>query len=323
MSGCATACCTGLPIAAGMPSNNKLTGKAIYPIFVPLVGSDGTPNVIPAGTSLTQAYIDGKLNEPNKLDRWYIFGKMVNLAFAETVNDTETLDGINYNTGSETKGRITYVHAGNSSAPFLKSAYKTTFDCLGGMGVFWVTNFGNVIGLKDGSGGLLPIDLEDSTMSAQLMESTDAATQKIGVGIQYAEYVSEGCLDYIDACSITYSALKWFGRAPREVMFAEILNAAQTTITGTFNFINSGYGSKDPVIGLLVADLSFNDGATPATVYNKTTSASVAVTSLVPDAIIQDKYVITLAVAQTVADVIEVSLSKDGYSMAAFEVTLG
>lgn len=322
MSECVTACCTGRPIAGGLSGTDKLTGKYLYPVFVPLVGSTGALNKIAEGATLDSTYITGKFNETEKEDRWYPFPRITSLAFAETTDDKEDLDGIQFNTGSETKGQITYVHAAKSGQSFLKNAYKSTMDCSGEMGVFWVTNFGHVVGVNGGDGALYPIPLEQDTLSAQLMESTDGATQKIIVGMQYSETVNEGCFDYIDKCNIEYSALKWFALAPRQVVFREVSNAAQTTITARFNYINSGFGSKAPVNGLLAADLSYDDGTTTATVYNVTDSASVAVTSLVQDAVEQDKYVITMAAAQTASDVIKIDLVKDGLNMASAEVTL-
>ena len=321
MSTCVSACCTGLPIAGGLPTTGKLIGKYYFPIIVPIIGSNGTANSIPAGTVLDKTFIEAKFNNSNALDRWYPFPILDTLAFADTVNDTQDVDGVSKNTGSETKGQITYMHTGKRGVAFLKHAYNATFDCLGEVGVFWVSVQGNVVGLKDGSRNLLPIDIETDTMSAQFKEQTDGTAPQVSVAFQYASFVNEGCLDYIDACNIEYSALKWSALAPRQVVFEEVSNASQTTIVFRANFINSGFGSKDPVNGLAKTDFSYDDGTTTATFYNVTDSASIVVSTLVQDVVEKDQYTATFA-AQTAADVIKIDLVKNGYNMPTSYVTL-
>lgn len=310
--------CAGVPLSPGQPGCVPVIGRAKFPIFVQYRNASGDINVIPAGTVLNETYVTGKLTETDVTERWFIFPEMFNVAFPPPEDEVESIDNIDFKTGDEIKTAYTYEHVGKQANPALKAAYDS-FDCTE-MGVFYVTNKGQIEGMNDGNNNLAPIKQQAGTLSAQYSAPSVGVVQKIMVKgfVNDTEY--DGNLDFIDSSAIAYPAKEWFGLQPLQVVPVVVSNSGQDTIVVQFNSLYGGVDLKSPITGIATTDLSDGIGGTSA-VYNKTTAASVAAT-IAEDAGTPGLYTITLGVAQTAADVIRVDLSKTGYVMRTFEVIL-
>lgn len=313
--------CAGKPLSPGQNGCQPLVSRAKFPIFMYMTNSSGQPNSIPAGTVLDQTYVQGKLDaiETNPADAWFIFPEMYNLAAPPAENETEDRDGIPVPTGEEIKQPITWEHSKEDANPALKAAYDS-LKC-NEIGVIWATYSGQLEGMNDGNGNLIPMKLQGETLSAQVGSPVKGTLNKIMVSMLMDELENEANRDYIDSSSIAYPVKNWFSLAVLEVIPYEISNATQTTIVFRANALYGGVDFKKPITGLVTADLSPDLGVTTGEVYNNTTASNVAAT-LAESSSTPGLYELTLIAAQTAADEIWINFFKSGYSMRTFKVTL-
>ena len=298
-----------------------LISRAKFPIFMYMTNSSGAANSIPAGTVLDQTYVQGKIDaiNTNPADAWFIFPEMYNLAAPPAENETEDRDGIPVPTGEEIKQPITWEHSKEDANPALKASYDS-LKC-NEIGVIFATYSGQLEGLNDGNGNLVPMKLQGETLSAQYGAPVKGTLNKIMVSMLMDELENEANRDYIDSSAISYPVKNWFSLGALEVINYEVSNSAQTTIVFRANALYGGVDFKKPITGLVTADLSPDLGVTTGEVYNNTTAANVAAT-LAESGTTPGLYTLTLGVAQTAADEIWIQIFKSGYTMRTFKVTL-
>jgi len=306
--------CAGAPLNPGQPGCMPLVGRDKFPIFMDRVDSSGNLNGITAGTVIDEAFVVGKLNEADERDRWTVFPEMKNLAAPPAEKETEDTDGVPVPTGEEIKQPVTYEHNKEDGNPALKAAYdsRACRDIV----VIFATFAGQLNGINDGKGNLIGIKIQAGTLSAQYASPVKGANQKMMVSYIVDELENEANRDYIPMDKIVFATKDWFTKQPIEVLTTEVSNAGQITIVFKLNSLYGQVSQKSPTEGILTADI--NDGAS-GFVFNETTQLSVAET-LVEDS--PGNYTMSLALAQSVNDIIKIDLVKSGFHMASFRVKL-
>lgn len=303
--------CGDEPLNSGTPNCVPSASRTSYLILVSTFDNDGNENKIAAGDVLDAAYFEGKINEPDKSKRWYILPKTSNIEEARAEANTFDVDGIakiidqNIRTflgnvyGAKASPRMAAVI--NSRACSENSVYEITVD-------------GEIRGENDGQGGLLPIKIEDETLYARYDKPTKTQKQTVIITFTVEENVRDENLAYIEASDIGIDVRKL--RSVVDV-FGEVTPGTISTTGVEFDlgYEFSSLRSLNPLVGIVAADLSYDEGVTPSTVFNITQSSSLAVATL--DETSNGHYVLTHA-AQTSGDVIEVKLSKNGVELKPF-----
>jgi hypothetical protein len=311
--------CAGEPLSPGQSGCMPMAGRDKLPIFMHYKDSTGALNGVPAGTVINQAYVTAKLNSTDLTQRWYVFPEMFNLAEPVATMETEDIDGIAFPTGEEIKQPITWEHVKEDANPALKAAYDS-LKC-NEIGVIFITYKGQLNGMNDGSGNLVSIKLQNETLSAQYAAPVKGSVQKMMCSMLIDELENEANRDYIASNSISYSTKNWFSIQPLQVIPIEISNADQDTIVFTLDGLYGGVDRKKPIEGIVSADISPDNGVTPATVTNFTQSTTVGAT-IVESSSIPGQYTMTLASPQAYLDFIHIDLFKSGYKMRTFIVEL-
>jgi hypothetical protein len=313
--------CGGVPLNSGTSGCIEQIKTWDYLVRVDQQDDQGVANFIPAGTVIDQAYVQGKLNETDPSKKWTIFPKLWTVEDVRADALTETIDNIDF---IERQGTRTFnaMFIGKFASPQMEATWKS-FSCRSNA-VFGLTSGGQIEGNNPNlAGDLYPIKVQNDTWFAIYQKPTKAPTkQKIMISFAVDETEEDACLDFIAADSIAYATTNWYLDAPIDVEGFEVSNATQTTITFK---MKERFGSvkKNDIPGLVSADFSDDNGATPDVVFNKTTSAQVAIIGVTTATVAGElEYTITF-VAQTAADVISIDIFKLGLDMRTpLEVTL-
>lgn len=304
--------CAGTPRNPGQSGCLTEATRDVYKIYCHYYDADGNINAIPAGTVLNEAFITGKLNETDPTKRWYITPRIENLQAPQPEAETETIGNKDLKTGEEIKQPETYEHVKNDANPALLAFYDS-IDCIT-LGEFAITRTGQVTGMNDGEGNLIPVKIENDTMSAQYGKPVQGTTQKVYVSYMVDELENDANRDLIDPSTIEYSALKWFNKQPQEVIAYKV-SATTTALTVNLQKMFGGVNFKSPAKGFVTADVSPDLGVTTGEVFNKTTGLNVAGTLAEGD---NGQYVFTYGVAISTSDVVEFTIFKEGYNMRTF-----
>ena len=280
--------CTGELVATGQLNCMPEPKRDAYKIFLPYYDSTGAINTVAKGTVINEAYILGKFTD----------------------GDTT------FNTGEEIKVAQTFEHVRKVGNAAMLAFYNQA-GC-NELGMFSVSRTGQLKGMNDGEGNLIPIKLQDDSLSAQYSEPVAGQSQKVMVSYTVDELENDAFKDFIDADSIAYSALKWFTKQPKELI-AYIVAATTTNIVLELSAMIGSVGKKSVQLGFVTADLVSSDDATTGELYNITDGANAAGT-LTYDAI-NEQYTFTYAVPVASADEINLAITKTGYHFKTIKLT--
>lgn len=297
-------CNTGLA-NTGRPGCVPIFSVISSAIMVQMIAQDGTPNRIDLSAPLpVWATL---INNADTSKRWYPLPSFENVELPKA--DTQFEEA--------SSGRMAYLRTGKRSFTGELWAEDSTPTFLGKMqtmrcvdfGIYLVDVNGNLIG-SEVDGYLYPITVDNSSWDPKFMYATDSTVQKIALGFDIERLFDESTLYMItpEEAGILFTSL----RGLIDVNFTAI-SSAPTFDSVTFT-AKLSYGTalnKLPYSGAL--------GLTDWTVYNNTTAAAVAVTSVVetPGTGI---YTVGFA-AQAAADVLTVSVAKTGFT-GTFNKTL-
>lgn len=276
----------------GESNCRTLMAKAKGLILVSAVNSSGaTPSINPS-VSLTDTIINNNINAASKLDRWFPI-----MDLKAVTNERAENEYFTYPDGTREFNRdgvrSTSYTRPSGTAAFLKKIQ--TWECVNAM-AYVIDEDGNIQGELNTLGMVEPIAIELNTFSANLIFGSD--TQKsssIKIAFDYSSLVNDGDLVVLQPAS-GVNLLRKQGLIDINVT----TGATSTTTLGLTIDNGSGYiNSLDAVEGLVTADF---------TAYNVTTAAAVVVVATEPTA---GNYVLTFS-AQTLANVIRVTIAKDG-----------
>lgn len=310
--------CAGRPINPGMIGCLPMVTRTKYYIFVDKTDSTGALNKITAGTVLNQAYVTARLNDTDLTKRWLITPEIFGLEAPPAEMETEDRDGIPVPTGEQIKQPITFHHSKEEANPALIAFYDS-ISCQD-KAVYAITRTGQLAGMNDGEGNLLPIGLQQGTINAQYGEPTKGVLQKVMVSMLEDELENAANRDYIAPADIAYDAKRWFNLQPIQIFMFLQSQSGQDTFVFKVQKMYGSVGFKSHYTGLVAADISPDNGSTDAAVYNTTTSGNVTVT-LTEDTV-NKTYEMTLAAPADPDDILAINVFKTGVSMQEKEVTV-
>ncbi len=283
-------------------------------IFLNSIKSDGSPNgldfdadaqngVIPASV------IEAKLNDPNEADRWYPVGNFENVEDVRAENIIET-----FNSGNSAfikEGIRTFLGLLVKRSP----KYKQTLDafrCQSGLSKFDVDADGNLIGQSADGNLLLPIPVDNNTISATYVRTTDTEVSKVAFGYAYSQAFDDGNISMITADG-TETDMK----SIRGLLDATMTATGSATVTATPVGIVIGYGSaiNDP---LVLKSMTAGD----FTIQNETQSAPVTIDSVDLSNAVAGEYVLEYSSGVSGGDTLRISGTKAGYDISDVVVTV-
>jgi hypothetical protein len=291
--------CTTCKCGVGLSN----TGTACTPIMqvakkvilVPYFNDDGEINSIDlTGGPFNAAYFSALVNHADNSQRWFPLPELKNVIDERAENRTETFED----------GSSVFISEGDRSftgilvkgTPKLKGKIEAA-RCVE-VGVYIVDKNGNLIGVHDEDNDLLlPIKLDEASVSARLMKTTDTTIQKLELKFNFHSDEKDELLAMIACDELDYNVLLLKGLLDIHAVYSDI------STTGFTVKLNTEYGTPlSPVVdeGLVAGDFAL---------YNDTDSANVVVATATESA--PGTYDITF-LAQSSADVLFLTPSKDG-----------
>ena len=302
----------------GLPSCVPSIKRSAKLVLVQTIANDGTYNSIKASDfvngKLPESFIDAKINELDPSKRWYVTPKINNVTDLRAEPVTFEVDGIAKIIEQGIRTFLGTFYDKLGSPQF--AGVLNSFQCQD-MSYFEISVDGDIVGLDNGA-EMLPIAIESGTLYAGVIRGTK--TELNGVSLTFAvnELVRDENLIQISKATIGADMLlkKGLIDVVGEALVAPAITA--TTVRLNLDFIYGDFPNKLPFKGLVAADLSFDAGVTPSTVFNSTQSSSVAVSSVIPVVGVDGEYDVTIAAGGLSGDEILVSLSKLGYQLEPF-----
>lgn len=290
----------------GVPFCSPLQGVMHSLIIVPKYSNDGTLNAIDLESdTLDQAYFTTKINEDNQKDRWYPLPFMENVenVRAEALNETANSGNIyRIKQGARTLTGAFF----KQPAQYLARLEK--WLCID-FGVYEIDNNGALAGTLSADGTkLYPRYVLNGSLDPNYVVATDTTVVKNTISFQYGEEVRDSEIGLI---------------LPESMENADLLNLnglfdvqykdSNITTTGLVSKISLYYGDVlNPirVEGLTDADFEL---------FNETQSSSVTITSLTEAT--PGVYNFAFS-SQASADVLRLTLNKDGYANSVDKIVI-
>jgi hypothetical protein len=290
---------------SGTPTCVSIGSVTFRLIGVPTYDSTGAKNFIDTTATLDSAYFTAALNNTDSTKRWYPLPEMKNVEDVRGEDLTES-----FNDGStafiqEGSRTFTGITIKNPSPVLLGKIKK--WRC-SEISVFVIDVDGNILGDGSEADKLYPFKLDSETWSPKYMKTTDTTVAKIQIDYTYSKDEVDENIRMIAADETSVDVKDLDG-------LIDVNAGAATSIstTGFSTELTYDYGTavtKQKFKGGVLADF---------TLYNETTTASVTITSVTEATDGNYDFVIP---AQTSADVLTLSLSKDGFEMTDLTVTI-
>jgi len=267
---------------------------------------DGTINEIDLTDTFNLAYFTALVNNADETLRWYPLPFVKNMVDERADSDFETFDDktkIERQVGIRSVKTMITTLGNNAGAVSPQMVGKINDKKCKVSGLFGITKSKQLVGEMINDGFLAPIRIDNGSISAKLIKTgSGATTQKIDLSFDWHLDVQDERLRTIEADEMSTDISLLNGLLDVTSTYSAI---GQTSFKAT---LKTQYGSYlNPVLveGLVAGDMAL---------YNVTDSASVAISSAVenPDG----TYLISFA-SQTVADVLRLTITKDGYNFDA------
>jgi len=306
----------------GLPSCVPTIKRSAKLVIVQTTANDGTLNSIKKSDfvngKLPEAFIDAKINEVDASKRWYVTPKINNVTDTRAEPITFEVDGIAKIIEQGIRTFLGTFYDKLGSPQF--AGVMNSFTCID-VSYFEISVDGDIVGIDNGD-EMLPIAIESGTLYAGVVRGTKTELNGVMLTFAVQELVRDENLIQIAADSIEPNMLLKRGLIDvnGEALAAPAITA--TTVRIDLGLEYGNFPNAIPFEGLVAADLSFDGGVTPATVFNTTQSASVAVSSVTPVVGEVGQYDVVIAVGGIAADVITVALFKTGYQMNAFTYSI-
>lgn len=290
---------------SGTPTCVPIGNVTYRLIGVPTYDSTGARNYIDTTVTLDSAYFTALINQSDSTKRWYPLPPMKNV---EDVRGEDLTESFN-------DGSVAFIQEGSRTftgffiqnpSPVLLGKIKK-WRC-SQISVFVIDTDGNILGDGSEADKLYPFKLDSETWSPKYMKTQDAAVAKISLDYTYAKDEVDENIRMIAADETSIDVKDLEGLID--------VNAGAATSIATTGFVTEltyDYGTavtKQKFKGGVLADF---------TLYNETTTSSVTVSSVTesPDG----TYTFVIP-AQTSANVLTLSLSKNGFEMTDLTVTI-
>jgi hypothetical protein len=267
---------------------------------------DGTINEIDLTDTFNLAYFTALVNNADETLRWYPLPFVKNMVDERADSDFETFDDktkIERQVGIRSVKTMITTLGNNAGAVSPQMVGKINDKKCKVSGLFGITKSKQLVGEMINTGYLAPIRIDNGSISARLIKTgSGATTQKIDLAFDWHLDVQDERLRTLEADEMSTDISLLNGLLDVTSTYSSI---GQTSFKAT---LKTQYGSfLNPVLveGLVAGDMAL---------YNVTDSASVTITSIAesPDGTYQINYA-----SQTVADVLRLTITKDGYNFAA------
>ena len=302
----------------GQPACVPTIKRTAKLIIMQTIANDGTFNSIKesdfvAGV-LPDAFIIAKINEPDESKRWRVTEKINLVTDVRAEPITQDIDGIPVIVDQGTRV-FTGSFIGNFGSPQFAGVLNS-FQCFN-TSYFEISVEGAIVGLENDT-ELLPIPIETGTLQANVVRGTKTEVNAVSLTFAMQELARDENLIQIATASIEPNMLLKKGLIDVVGKALAIPAITATTVRLDMSFIYGNFPERNDFEGLLAADLSFDDGSTPMTVFNVDQAISVAVSSVVPVVGFAGLYDVTIAAGGLTTEVILVALSKPGFEMDDF-----
>ena len=267
---------------------------------------DGTINEIDLTDTFNLAYFTALVNNADETLRWYPLPFVKNMVDERADSDFESFDDktkIERQVGIRSVKTMITTLGNNAGAVSPQMVGKINDKKCKVSGLFGITKSKQLVGEMINDGFLAPIRIDNGSISAKLIKTgSGATTQKIDLSFDWHIDVQDERLRTLEADEMSTDISLLNGLLDVTSTYSAI---GQTSFKAT---LKTQYGSYlNPVLveGLVAGDMAL---------YNVTDSANVTITSVVesPDG----TYLISFA-SQTVADVLRLTITKDGYDFTA------
>jgi hypothetical protein len=268
--------------------------------------ADGTINEIDLTDTFNLAYFTNLVNDADETLRWYPLPFVKNMVDERADSDFESFDDktrIERQVGIRSVKTIITTLGNNAGAVSPQMVGKINDKKCKVSGLFGVTKSKQLVGEMINDGFLAPIRIDNGSLMAILVKTgSGAITQKINLGFDWHIDVQDERLRTLEADEMTTDISLLNGLLDVTSTYSAI---GQTSFKATLKTIFGTVLNPLLVEGLVAGDMAL---------YNITDSANVTITSAVeaPDG----TYTISYA-SQTVADVLRLTVSKDGYDFTA------
>ncbi len=267
---------------------------------------DGTINEIDLTDTFNLAYFTALVNNADETLRWYPLPFVKNMVDERADSDFETFDDktkIERQVGIRSVKTMITTLGNNAGAVSPQMVGKINDKKCKVSGLFGITKSKQLVGEMINTGYLAPIRIDNGSISARLIKTgSGATTQKIDLAFDWHLDVQDERLRTLEADEMSTDISLLNGLLDVTSTYSAI---GQTSFKAT---LKTQYGSfLNPILveGLVAGDMAL---------YNVTDSASVTITSIAesPDGTYQINFA-----SQTVADVLRLTITKDGYNFAA------
>ncbi len=268
--------------------------------------NDGTINEIDLTDTFNLAYFTALVNNADETLRWYPLPFVKNMVDERADSDFETFDDktkIERQVGIRSVKTMITTLGNNAGAVSPQMVGKINDKKCKVSGLFGITKSKQLVGEMINDGYLAPIRIDNGSISAKLIKTgSGATTQKIDLAFDWHLDVQDERLRTIEPNEMSTDISLLNGLLDVTSTYSAI---GQTSFKAT---LKTQYGSfLNPVLveGLVAGDMAL---------YNVTDSASVTITSIAesPDGTYQINFA-----SQTVADVLRLTINKNGYNFAA------
>lgn len=267
---------------------------------------DGTINEIDLTDTFNLAYFTALVNDADETLRWYPLPFVKNMVDERADSDFESFDDktrIERQVGIRSVKTIITTLGNNAGAVSPQMVGKINDKKCKVSGLFGITKSKQLVGEMINDGFLAPIRIDNGSLSAILVKTgSGAITQKINLGFDWHIDVQDERLRTLEADEMTTDISIINGLLDVTSTYSAI---GQTSFKATLKTIFGTVLNPVLVEGLVAGDMAL---------YNITDSNSVAITTAVeaPDG----TYTISYA-SQTVADVLRLTITKDGFDFTA------
>ena len=268
--------------------------------------ADGTINEIDLTDTFNLAYFTALVNDADETLRWYPLPFVKNMVDERADSDFESFDDktrIERQVGIRSVKTIITTLGNNAGAVSPQMVGKINDKKCKVSGLFGITKSKQLVGEMINDGYLAPIRIDNGSLMAILVKTgSGAITQKINLGFDWHIDVQDERLRTLEADEMTTDISLLNGLLDVTSVYSAI---GQTSFKATLKTIFGTFVNPLLVEGLVAGDMAL---------YNITDSANVTITSAVeaPDG----TYTISYA-TQTVADVLRLTITKDGFDFTA------
>ena len=287
----------------GQPNCFSKSGVPKKLVFVEYFDNDGVQNSIPVGTSLTDVFMQGKINELDTSKRFYFSPEIDSVETAKGDTVFETLSsGTSYRVK---EGVRTFSCVFVDGDPVFLGKLKKNI-CVK-MGVYEVDNVGNLVGASSDGVNLYPRLI--SSFNPTLVYPTDEAIGKVALSFEFSQLEKDEDIRFFAASDFEVGLLTY--RGLKDVTLAEV-SSSTTTLVVTAEFKSGDAKNTIPIEGR---------DSTADWVLTNTTGAAVVTVSTVTEAPAGTYTLDYTGDTQTGAEAYSLDLVADGFEAVALTGT--